>query len=456
MTTTTTASGTSHAAVPPVPMEVALPLPGPRPEVAAALAHAAGDRPHVVYEDEHVTRVALDVRAELVVDHEAVHLTVDGHRRVQRWTGRPLPVVERMLAHLPEPGWRAYGVAAFELARAEAGGAMTPAEGPLLHLIIPRTEVTLTDEQALVRSTDPAALDRTAALIAAWRPAAAASGRPGTPVSAPIEHADADRYLRSVDEGIAAIRAGAVQKLILSRRVPITDPVSFPATYVAGRAGNTPARSFLLRLGGLRMVGFSPEIVLEVEADGQARLQPLAGTCALPDDAEAAAGLRSTLLGSRKEVFEHAISVQVAQDELRAVCTPGSVVINDFMGVAERGSVQHIASGVTGTLRGDVGPWEALGRLFPSVTASGVPKPAACALIRELEGRDRGPYAGAVLCVEDGGRLDAALVLRAAYERDGCRWLQAGAGIVAESVPEREVEETREKLRSIAPYVMRQ
>jgi anthranilate synthase component 1/salicylate synthetase len=138
------------------------------------------------------------------------------------------------------------------------------------------------------------------------------------------------------------------------------------------------------------------------------------------------------------------------------VCREGSVRAEEFMTVKERGSVQHIASRVSGELSsGDRGPWPALAAVFPAVTASGVPKQAAYRAIRSLEQGARGLYGGAVLTVGSDGSLDAALVLRTVFRQYGRTWLRAGAGIVGQSLPEREFEETCEKLRSVSRTLVR-
>jgi aryl carrier-like protein len=155
-----------------------------------------------------------------------------------------------------------------------------------------------------------------------------------------------------------------------------------------------------------------------------------------------------------KEIYEHAVSVQLAQDEVAAVSVPGSVVVDGFMRVVPRGSVQHLGSRVRGRLRPDATCWGAFARLFPAVTASGLPKALAFAAIGRHEDGPRGLHAGSVLTVDHEGALDAALVLRSVDQRDGRTWLRAGAGIVAQSTPERELEETREKLRSVSRFLV--
>lgn len=136
------------------------------------------------------------------------------------------------------------------------------------------------------------------------------------------------------------------------------------------------------------------------------------------------------------------------------MCQPGTLVVDEFMAVLERGSVQHLASRVSGRLALGHDGWDALAAVFPAITATGVPKAAAFAAIRSYEPEPRGLYSGAVISADADGSLDAALVLRTAFQRDGRTWLRAGAGIVGASRPERELEETREKLRSVSRFLV--
>ncbi|HGU8516366.1 TPA: chorismate-binding protein [Escherichia coli] len=158
-------------------------------------------------------------------------------------------------------------------------------------------------------------------------------------------------------------------------------------------------------------------------------------------------------LHDSKEVLEHILSVKEAIAELEAVCQPGSVVVEDLMSVRQRGSVQHLGSGVSGQLAENKDAWDAFTVLFPSITASGIPKNAALNAIMQIEKTPRELYSGAILLLDD-TRFDAALVLRSVFQDSQRCWIQAGAGIIAQSTPERELTETREKLASIAPYLM--
>lgn len=330
-----------------------------------------------------------------------------------------------------------------------AGDAAGLGEEPLVHLVIPETEIRLSADGAELRCSGAAA-EAAALVVLDTREPGPDQGE-FTPLPVDLGNAVESGYGESVAHAVAAIGAGDLQKVILSRAVPVQGNLDLPATYLAGRSVNSPARSFLLDLGGIEAAGFSPETVVEVSADGRVSTQPLAGTRALSGNPAEDAARRAELLKDAKEVYEHAISVQVAWDEMSEVCREGSVRAEEFMSVQERGSVQHIASRVSGELpHADRGPWPAFAAVFPAVTASGVPKPAAYRTIRRLERSTRGLYSGAVLTVGSDGFLDAALVLRTVFRQHGRTWLRAGAGIVGQSTPEREFEETCEKLRSVS------
>lgn len=148
------------------------------------------------------------------------------------------------------------------------------------------------------------------------------------------------------------------------------------------------------------------------------------------------------------------LSVKLAEEEMATVCRPGTVSVRDLLSVRRRGSVQHLGSSVHGLLAESATAWDVLRAVFPAVTASGIPKAPAFDCIARLEKEPRGIYSGAVLRAGSDGALDAALVLRSIFEEDGRTWLRAGAGILAGSTPARELEETCEKLRSVAPYVV--
>jgi salicylate synthetase len=417
-------------------------------DTAAALAANARD-PYVLYENRGDVCWAEGERAVVTANSRGATLSVGGRRR--EFAGSPLDTIAKALKGSVPGEWRAYGWVSFELSHLLHGKAANAEGATVAHLMIPSREIRFDDGFALLRAGDEAELD---ALEKRLLAAASAGRRPVIGERLTVDVDGDDVYLKAVAEAVAHIRGGYLDKVILSREVEITEDVDFAATYLAGRRGNDPARSFLLRLGGWETAGFSPEIVARVTATGDVITQPLAGTRAFEGKAAIDLARRNELYRDAKEVFEHAISVRLAVAELAGVCEPGSVCVEDFMSVKERGSVQHLASEIIGRLARTVTPWDALAALFPAVTASGIPKAAACDLIHEVEPGSRGLYSGAVLTVDSDGTIDAALVLRSVFRKDGRTWLRAGAGIVAQSDPERELEETCEKLRSVSRFLV--
>ncbi|QXJ27027.1 salicylate synthase [Actinomadura graeca] len=396
---------------------------------------------YVVYERPGSYTFAGGVLGEVVLDAGEVRTRwPDTGTASAPWSGRPADVLREAFAASPLPVWNAYGWIAFEFA------APRPA-GRLAHLVVPRAEVRVADGLARVTAAGPGEAGRLAGLIA------------GTGAAAPAEPAPVDvrvgaaEYKPRVARAVADIEAGAYQKIIVSRRLDVPFPVDVVATYVRGRAANNPARSFLLDLAGFQATGFSPEVLASVDAAGRVMTQPLAGTRAFGLGRDTDARTRHELETDPKEIFEHAVSVRTSQDELYGICARDTVRVTGFMTVKERGSVQHLGSSVSGTLAPGRTAWDALDALFPGVTASGIPKPEAIEAVTRLD-EPRGLYAGAVAALSHDGSFDSALVLRALYKEDGRAWLRAGAGIVSGSTPDREYEETCEKLASIAPHVV--
>ncbi|UNS99090.1 salicylate synthase [Streptomyces tubbatahanensis] len=420
---------------------------------------------HVVFERNGRYSVCGDLLGEVRLQSGRVRAWCDGVLVTDEEAVDPLRQLNACLRAFPLASWRAYGWAAFELGCALAG--LPVGDEPLAHLAVPATEVVLEEGGARVRALSEQSLDAVCALLTApaaerpHNPAPApekdiAPARAAIPVPLDPDAPDDPRsqtYRAAVRLAVDDIRAGLLQKVILSRTVPVDFPVDLAATYAHGRAHNTPARSFLLDLGGVAAAGFSPETVVEVEGS-RVTTQPLAGTRRRSPDRAETLRLREELYASEKEIYEHAISVKTSVDELGTVCEPGSVQVSDYMSVRERGSVQHLASSVSGELAPGRTAWAAFAAAFPAVTASGVPKRAAYDCMRRLETGPRGLYAGAVLTVDSEGEMDAALVLRSVYRSAGRCWLRAGAGIVAGSTPEREYEETCEKLESIAHHLV--
>ncbi|KUM73492.1 salicylate synthase [Streptomyces curacoi] len=423
-------------------------LPGDPVQLAAQLAESGLFDQYVIYEQNGDVWFAGGALGEILVSRSEIRRRWLAEETAAPLGPHPLRQVRQQLDQLAVAGWNAYGWMAFEFSHLHAGRPDRAGEDDLLHLLVPHSEVRLGRHRARIRSADQETLDALVGLLGH-------ADAHRTAVPRPLDVSDAEgRYPDLVAQAIEEIRTTDLQKVILSRTVDVPFPVDFVATYVHGRSHNTPARSFLLNLGGRRVAGFSPETVAEVSADGEVVTQPLAGTRAHGFGEQEDERLRAELLADPKEISEHVLSVKLAEEEMATVCRPGTVSVRDLLSVRRRGSVQHLGSSVHGLLAESATAWDVLRAVFPAVTASGIPKAPAFDCIARLEKEPRGIYSGAVLRAGSDGALDAALVLRSIFEEDGRTWLRAGAGILAGSTPARELEETCEKLRSVAPYVV--
>lgn len=408
------------------------------------------DDDYVVYENAGVWTFAGGIFAEVWLDSTGAHLRSPESRRDIPWSGDPLAQVQALLDELPYRRWCAYGWSAFELSCARDGNLSDVGNERLLQLVIPRTEVRVTAEGAHIRCVDRMTLGAVEEALHDHSPIY----RPGPSVLVDVRSHGAHEYQTAVARAVNDIKGKVLDKVVVSRVVPVPVDLDFIKTYVVGRRANNPARSFLMSLNGLDALGFSPEVMVRVESSGAVISQPLAGTRALTADRTKNARLREELLSDPKEVFEHAISVKVVYDELRQVCGVDSLSVHEFMSIRERGTVQHLASEVSGQLAEGRRALDAFGAVFPAVTASGIPKAVASAYIRDHEPERRGLYGAAVLTVDHEGTLDAAVVLRAVYRQNGRTWLRAGGGVVGQSTPARELEETCEKLGSVANFLI--
>lgn len=429
---------------------------------AVMLAEAGLDDEHIVYECDGVWHFAAGSAVTLSADAAAATVRARGRTWPLATDGRPLDALAAALAELRAVSAEdrtVYGWVAFELAHLLHGDPSAAGTDPLLHCLVPSVEITLRPGKAELRSVDGTSADRIATVLREATPDAVEAVVSSRAVTSPearlLVDTDTTGYREAVAGAVADIRAGLIDKAVVSRVValPHRRMPDLSASYLVGRRANTPARSFLLNLGGQRAAGFSPETVIEVDHCGNSSTQPLAGTRAFGTDAAENSRLRTELLADSKEVHEHAVSVRLACEEMASVCRPDSVAVAEFMTVKERGSVQHLASRVVGHLADGTGQWAAFAALFPAITATGVPKSGALAAIGRHEREPRGLYGGAVFRAGTDGSLDAALVLRTVFVRGDRAWLQAGAGIMGDSAPEREFEETKEKLRSVAPFL---
>jgi anthranilate synthase component I len=209
---------------------------------------------------------------------------------------------------------------------------------------------------------------------------------------------------------------------------------------------------FLLDLGDAQIVGSSPEALVQVQGS-HVETWPIAGTRPRGATATEDREHERSLMADAKERAEHVMLVDLARNDLGRVCETGSVTVDELMQVERYSHVMHLVSSVTGTLREGLGPVDVLRAVFPAGTVSGAPKVRAMEIIDELEPTRRGPYAGAVGYVDFAGNLDTCITIRTVVLKDGVAHVQAGAGIVADSVPRSEEEETRNKAGAVLAAV---
>jgi anthranilate synthase component 1 len=253
------------------------------------------------------------------------------------------------------------------------------------------------------------------------------------------------QYHAMVDAAKEHILAGDAFQIVVSQRFRKPLEASPFDVYRCLRAINPSPYMYFLSLGGDRhVVGTSPEKLVQVEGR-RVETRPLAGTRRRGADPAEDANLERELLSDLKERAEHVMLVDLGRNDVGRVAQPGTVSVDRLMEVERYSHVMHISSTVSGQLRDGCTSLDALRAAFPAGTVSGAPKIRAMEVIAELEPDQRGVYAGALGYVSFGGNLDMAITLRTVVVADGVAYVQAGAGVVADSRPEREFEETLEK-----------
>jgi anthranilate synthase component 1 len=248
------------------------------------------------------------------------------------------------------------------------------------------------------------------------------------------------------------IRAGEAFQIVISQRFEMATEASALDVYRVLRATNPSPYMYLLRFpgerGGFDVVGSSPEALVKVE-DGEAMLHPIAGTRPRGATPEHDAALAEELLADPKERAEHLMLVDLGRNDLGRISEPGTVEVVDFMSVERYSHVMHLVSTVVGKVAADRSALDVLLAAFPAGTLSGAPKPRALQIIDELEPTRRGVYGGCVGYLDFAGNSDTAIAIRTALLREGVAYVQAGAGIVADSVPESEDAECRNKAMAV-------
>jgi anthranilate synthase component 1 len=267
---------------------------------------------------------------------------------------------------------------------------------------------------------------------------------PGEPKStcAPGEYQDMVR--RCIDY----VRAGEVFQILPGQRFQVDTAADPLDVYRVLRTLNPSPYMYFLHLDGLDLVGCSPEALVTVHGR-EATIHPIAGTRKRGDTAERDAELIAELLSDPKERAEHVMLVDLARNDLGRVCTPGTVNVVEFGVVEKYSNVSHIVSTVTGEVSEQFDAFDVFVSAFPHGTVTGAPKVRAMQLIDELEPVRRGIYSGALGYLDPAGDIDMAICFRTAVMVGGTAYVQAGAGVVADSKPDLEELETRNKARAV-------
>jgi anthranilate synthase component 1 len=268
------------------------------------------------------------------------------------------------------------------------------------------------------------------------------------PVEGVSSYARAD-FERDVERIREYILAGDCFQALLSRRIDVPRDFDGAALYRALRVLNPSPYMYHLVLDGMEIVGSSPELLVRV-ADGKVTVRPIAGTRRRGTTPDEDAELTAELLADEKERAEHVMLVDLGRNDVGRLARYGTVRVTDFMTVERYSHVLHLVSQVEGEIGGGASAIEAFRATFPAGTMTGAPKVRAMQIIDELEPARRGPYAGALGYIAAGdGRMDLAITIRTCVLAEERASVQAGAGIVADSRPDREWEETEEKARAM-------
>ncbi len=395
---------------------------------------------YVLYEGKNEVRIAGNELAKVSVGQNRVSLKgVD--KSYSEPACEPFKQVERMLASLSIEEWTAYGYVAFDIARFYSSYSKSIQQDNL-YFLIPEVELIFTNEGVCIRSTKSIEQIQEILLLEERLP-------DYLPNNLTVDFSNREIYQQRIVALIEAIQKAELHKAIISRSQAIAGDLDVLGTYVVGARANNSARSYCLNIGDVRAVGFSPETLMEVYEDGFIATNPLAGTRPRSQKLSEDNRLSTELFTDAKEVKEHALSIWLAQSEIASLCLSGSVQVFNFMEVKKYRCVQHLSSRVGGQLKPGKTLWDALKVLFPGITVSGINKEQALKWIDRLEDEPRGIYAGGIGWVDSNGTADLAIAIRSVYQYGDKIYLNAGAGIVAESIPEKEYIESVNKMNTM-------
>jgi anthranilate synthase component 1 len=317
-----------------------------------------------------------------------------------------------------------------------------------IHIIAAADVAREAPRQAYARALrDIAALERKLArgLRRGAQPLAA---RRRSPAIRPHSSTSRARFLRSVQRAQQYIAAGDVFQVVLSQRLDFAPGAPSFSIYRALRTVNPSPYMYFLRLRDFDVLGSSPEMLVRVSGR-KLEYRPIAGTVPRGADEAEDQRLEQRLRGDEKERAEHVMLVDLGRNDLGRVSEYGSVQVRDLMYVERYSHVMHLVSAIEGRLRPELDALDALAACFPAGTLSGAPKVRAMEIIEELEPVRRGLYGGSVLYADFAGNLDSCIAIRTMLVQGGRAYVQAGAGIVADSVPQREYEESLNKAQAL-------
>ncbi len=256
------------------------------------------------------------------------------------------------------------------------------------------------------------------------------------------------QYEALVERSKEYIRAGDIFQVVLSQRLEVPLRVPPFEVYRALRVVNPSPYMYFLQIGDSTILGSSPEMLVKV-AGREVEYRPIAGTRPRGKNEEEDRGLEAELRSDEKERAEHIMLVDLGRNDVGRVCEFSTVRPREIMFVERYSHVMHLVSSITGRLRPDADTYAALAACFPAGTLTGAPKVRAMEIIDELEPTRRGLYGGSVLYLDFSGNLNSCIVIRTVLVKDQRAYLQAGAGIVADSVPSREYEESINKAKAL-------
>lgn len=415
------------------------------------VTHWIGDPPVGVPTDGNPLEALRDTLSALATDPIAGLPPLTGgmvgaitYDAVRRWERVPDELPDEL--HLPELAM----MLSTDLA------VLDHADGSLL-LVANAINYDATDERMEEAWTDAVSrLDRMTADLAAAAPSTVAVIEPTAPEA--LSNCTPEQFHAMVEAGKDAIRAGEVFQVVLSQRFSVDCPADALDVYRVLRTSNPSPYMYLLRLPApdgtaYDVVGSSPEALVKVTGR-RAITHPIAGSRPRGDTPESDVANGEELLADAKERSEHVMLVDLSRNDLQRVCEAGTVDVVEFMTIRRYSHIMHLESTVVGDIRPGHSAYDVLAATFPAGTLSGAPKPRAMSLIDELEPSRRGIYGGVVGYLDFHGDLDMAIAIRTAVIKGGRAYVQAGGGIVADSVPRLEFEESVNKaaaaLRAVA------